>query len=199
MNKIKQPTQARSIEKKDKILKAGYKLICEKGYYNTNTAEIAKAAGVSSGIVYRYFKDKKDIFSQAVQKEAEVLFDFIFEKLNALTTKAEIQQLLPSIIDKLVYLHHFNEDEFRELKAMSLVDEDFSNFYIALEKKTCSFIADTLIRIGFESTNTKEKAYLIWQLIDNFCDQSILIQNSDLDLDFIYNQTITMVLAVLDA
>ena len=45
-NEIREPVQKRSIEKKEKIIKAGFDLICEKGYYNTNTAEIAKKAGV---------------------------------------------------------------------------------------------------------------------------------------------------------
>ena len=53
-NNIREPIQKRSIEKKEKIIEAGFDLICEKGYYNTNTAEIAKAAGVSTGIVYQY-------------------------------------------------------------------------------------------------------------------------------------------------
>ena len=49
-NEIREPIQKRSIEKKEKIIQAGFELICDKGYYNTNTAEIAKSAGVSTGI-----------------------------------------------------------------------------------------------------------------------------------------------------
>lgn len=41
-----------SLEKEEKIIKAGFDLMCKKGYYNTNTVEIAKFAGVSTGIVY---------------------------------------------------------------------------------------------------------------------------------------------------
>ena len=59
---IREPKQKRAIEKKEKIIKAGFDLICQNGYHNTNTAEIAKRAGVSTGIVYQYFKDKYDIF-----------------------------------------------------------------------------------------------------------------------------------------
>ena len=59
-NEVREPIQKRSIEKKEKIIKYGFDLICEKGYYSTNTAEIAKAAGVSTGLVYSYFNDKHD-------------------------------------------------------------------------------------------------------------------------------------------
>lgn len=59
---VREPRQKRSIEKKTKIIKVGLDLFCEKGFYHTNTVEIAKAAGVSTGTVYSYFKDKKDIY-----------------------------------------------------------------------------------------------------------------------------------------
>ena len=41
---IREPKQKRAIEKKEKIIKVGFDLICENGYYSTNTAEIAKKA-----------------------------------------------------------------------------------------------------------------------------------------------------------
>ena len=71
---IRKPIQKRSIEKKEKIIESGFELICKKGYYNTNTAEIAKNAGVSTGIIYQYFKDKHDIFIEALKKYADNIF-----------------------------------------------------------------------------------------------------------------------------
>jgi AcrR family transcriptional regulator len=71
---IRQPIQKRSIEKKEKIIEAGFNLICEKGYYNTNTAEIAKNAGVSTGIVYQYFKDKHDILIEGMKLYSSSIF-----------------------------------------------------------------------------------------------------------------------------
>ena len=59
---IREPQQERSIEKKNRIIEAGYELFSEISYYGTNTQEIAKRAGVSTGIVYGYFKDKRDKF-----------------------------------------------------------------------------------------------------------------------------------------
>ena len=58
---IRQPQQERSNEKKQKIIEASYELFTEVGYYKTNTSDIARRAGVSTGIVYSYFKDKRDI------------------------------------------------------------------------------------------------------------------------------------------
>ena len=93
---IREPVQKRSIEKKEKIIESGFELICKKGYYNTNTAEIAKNAGVSTGIVYQYFKDKHDIFIEALKKFADNIFypmlniplkDFDKNNLNMIVRK----------------------------------------------------------------------------------------------------------------
>jgi len=66
-HEVQVPRQKRAQAKKDAIVLASYGLFCEKGYYGTNTAEIAKRAGVSTGIVYRYFQDKKDILNAVVR------------------------------------------------------------------------------------------------------------------------------------
>lgn len=74
ITEIREPIQKRSIEKKEKIIKAGFDLICENGYYNIDTSKIAKSAGVSTGIVYQYFKDKHDIFIAGLEKYADNIF-----------------------------------------------------------------------------------------------------------------------------
>ena len=74
VDNIREPKQQRAIEKKDKIIEAGFNLICKNGYYNTNTAEIAKEADVSTGIVYQYFKDKNDILLEGLYKFGDTIF-----------------------------------------------------------------------------------------------------------------------------
>jgi len=43
------------------ILEAGLKLFAEKGYNGSTTAEIARAAGVADGTIFRHFPTKKDL------------------------------------------------------------------------------------------------------------------------------------------
>ena len=91
-NEIREPIQKRSIEKKEKIIKAGFELICEKGYYNTNTAEIAKAAGVSTGIVYQYFKDKHDIMYASINNGVQVIKNNNFSLFVNLNNDKDIEK-----------------------------------------------------------------------------------------------------------
>ncbi|MEO0071697.1 MAG: TetR/AcrR family transcriptional regulator [candidate division WOR-3 bacterium] len=52
----------KSIAKRDKILRAAFAVVCEKGYYETRLEDVAKVAGVAKGTVYLYFKDKPDLY-----------------------------------------------------------------------------------------------------------------------------------------
>lgn len=48
-------------ERRGQILHAAVKLFSDKGYYTTTIAQIAREAGVSTGLIYQYFGDKDDI------------------------------------------------------------------------------------------------------------------------------------------
>ena len=106
---IREPIQKRSIEKKEKIIESGFELICEKGYYNTNTAEIAKNAGVSTGIVYQYFKDKHDILIDALKKYADNIF---YPMLNVPANnfdKSNLNDIIRKMIDSFVQNHKLSK------------------------------------------------------------------------------------------
>ncbi len=48
-------------ERRGQIIRAAVKLFSEEGYYTTTIQQIARAAGVSTGLIYQYFRDKDDI------------------------------------------------------------------------------------------------------------------------------------------
>jgi len=53
----------RSDTKRQAILEAAFKVVAERGYYETRVDDIATAAGVAQGTVYLYFRDKPDIYA----------------------------------------------------------------------------------------------------------------------------------------
>lgn len=48
-------------ERRGQIVRAAVKLFSEEGYYTTTIQQIAREAGVSTGLIYQYFRDKDDI------------------------------------------------------------------------------------------------------------------------------------------
>ena len=50
----------------DAILDAAKQVFTRQGYEGTSIAAVAKVAGVSDGLIYRYFANKRDLLDQAL-------------------------------------------------------------------------------------------------------------------------------------
>src|SRR5918911_2760422 len=49
------------VAKRDAILRAAIDVFAERGYFNAQVADVARAAGVAAGTVYLYFRSKDDL------------------------------------------------------------------------------------------------------------------------------------------
>ena len=68
--------QQRTVENRKKLLCAAYSLFVNKGYYNTNTKEIARLAGVSIGNFYNYYQDKGEIYCALLEEYLCTIHNF---------------------------------------------------------------------------------------------------------------------------
>lgn len=87
-----------SDERKEKILEIGIEEFSSKGYENANINVIAKNAGISIGLMYKYFSTKEDLFVTCLQRGMDIL-DNTLEQImlsdDKLLSKAE--QLIRAI------------------------------------------------------------------------------------------------------
>ena len=125
---IREPIQKRSIEKKEKIIQAGFELICQKGYYSTNTAEIARVAGVSTGIIYQYFKDKHDILIEGIRTYADsIFFPMLFvanDNLKISIDSKNFSVILRKMINEFIQNHKLSQTAHEEIIAMTHSDKE---------------------------------------------------------------------------
>lgn len=61
------------MDAKSRILKAGARIVLEKGFYDTGLAEVLEAARVPKGSFYFYFKNKEDFGLQLIDTFADAL------------------------------------------------------------------------------------------------------------------------------
>lgn len=81
-----------SEERKEKILEVGIEEFAAKGFENANINVIAKNAGISIGLMYKYFSTKTDLFVTCIQRGMEILDNAIEEIIasdDKLIVKAE--------------------------------------------------------------------------------------------------------------
>lgn len=201
MSETRIPTQKRSIEKRNRIIEKGFYLMCEEGYYNTNTTQIAEYAGVSTGIIYQYFNDKKDIFIEGVKNYSEKI---MFPMLNVLETQKidinnmqNLKKLLHNIIDKFIESHTISKKSHEELIAMSHLDDDvsaiFKNSEINMTKKVVSLLEKNNIIID----NANEKVHIIIGIVDNLCHEIVYHKHSIINYDIMVDEVINIIIMLL--
>jgi TetR/AcrR family fatty acid metabolism transcriptional regulator len=61
-------TAQAALPKRDAILRAAIDVFAERGYFNAQVADIARAAGVAAGTVYLYFRSKDDLLISIFEK-----------------------------------------------------------------------------------------------------------------------------------
>ena len=131
-SEVREPRQKRAVEKKEKIIKAGFDLICKNGYHSTNTAEIAKEAGVSTGIVYQYFKDKRSIFLEALEEYGEGIF-FPMLNTNDRFIIEDFDRVMKDMIKQHIEEHKVSKIAHEEITAMIHSDEEVAKYYYRKE------------------------------------------------------------------
>ena len=168
---IREPKQKRAIEKKDKIIEVGFNLICEKGYHNINTAEIAKAAGVSTGIVYQYFNDKYDILIEGLNRYGEDIFFPMLKKDTFNLNKDNFDNTIRDMIKKYISNHKVSNIAHEEIMSMVHSDKNVAKFYYDRELEMTNIIKNILINNGFVDEHLNEKVHIMIGLIDNLCHE----------------------------
>ncbi len=178
---IRKPKQQRAIEKKEKIIEAGFNLICKNGYYNTNTAEIAQEAGVSTGIVYQYFKDKHDILIEGLEKYGEDIFYPILKNKDILFEKKDFDKLLKQMINHYIDNHKISTIAHEEITSMIHSDKKVAEYYYKRELEMTNTLKEILIHNKFSEEKLYEKVHITLGLIDNLCHEIIYHKHSEMN------------------
>ena len=194
---IRQPIQKRSIETKDKIIEAGFDLICNDGYYKTNTSKIAKKAGVSTGIIYQYFKDKKDIFLSGLDKYADDIFYPMLNISNVNFSKDNLPNIMKNMIKRYISNHKLSAIAHEEITAMTHSDKDVAFYFHKKEMEMTNKISNILIENNFKITNINEKVHIMIGLIDNLCHEIVYHKHKELDYDAMTDIVINEIVNIL--
>ena len=195
---IREPRQKRAIEKKERITEAGFNLICKNGYYNTNTAEIAKAAGVSTGIVYSYFTDKHDILLEGLKRFANSIFYPSVDFINDIEiNENNLEQIIREIISKFIKNHKLSKSAHEEITAMAHSDKDVANFFHENEIEMTNVVTGLLKKNGFESKDLMERVHIVIGLIDNICHETVYHKHKNINYDTMTNIVINEIVHIL--
>jgi len=177
----REPIKKSAQEKRKKIIECGFLLMCEKGYHNVSCIDIAKVSNVSTGIIYQYFNNKRDIFIEGIKKYSNDIMFPVIEELDNID-KRSIKDIVNSILDKFIESHKGVEKAHEEIMAMCCLDSEIASIYHNEEINTTRKIADNLAS-KYNISNINEKIHLIYGMLDNYCHEVIYHKHSILDYE----------------
>ena len=194
MTITRMPTQERSIEKRNRIIKTGFDLFCEKGYHNISTNEIAKKAGVSVGIIYQYFENKHDILLESMNYYSDsIMYPTLDSFENVDLSTNNLKEVLTNIVDYFIEHHTMKKEVHEELLALQYEDEEIGEIFKRKELHTVNVVCEILKRNGYKNKNLLEKVHISYNLIDNLCHDIIYHKHEDINYDEMKKEVISIV------
>lgn len=118
-------------EKQDRIINAAIKEFAQKGYNNASTNEIVKEAGISKGLLFHYFQNKKQLFLFLFDYCYEIIADEFYKKINLMETDF-FNRIRQAVLIKMELLTKY-PDIFKFIQDAYM--EDSTEIKVELEKK----------------------------------------------------------------
>ncbi len=165
MNEIKKPIQKRAIEKKQQLIQAARFVFNEKGYYDTYIKDITTKAGISTGLFYKYFKDKEIIYTTVIKdlldEEVNIVIQFKEDLLKLSDTKMVIRQYILRRVESLQYIQTRNEVLLKPL------NNEIKEYVQQKKELYMNAIADIVLSLHPDilQDNLKIRVLMIWNTL----------------------------------
>lgn len=142
-------------EKQQKIVEVAIEIFAEKGYASTSTSEIAKAAGVAEGTIFKHFGSKENLlYSVIVPFLMEAVPTMADEFIKDVLTKPyhSFESFLTAIIQNRLEFFQKNREIFKifvvELLTRDELREQFISFFQQAPTQHVNDILDTFKKRG---------------------------------------------------
>ncbi|MBX4263992.1 TetR/AcrR family transcriptional regulator [Clostridium estertheticum] len=194
---IRIPVQKRSIEKRKKIIDAALKIFNEKGYFNTNTAEIAKEAELATGSLYAYFKDKKDIFLEVTNLYGNAIYNHSVTELSKIKDTSDLDLIIKTTINIIIENHKIYSNFHQEMMTLCYIDNDIKYQVREQQKLLLNKYIEEFKFFNLNIKHSKEKYFLIYSLIEDTCHEIVYADKLILDRDVLIDECVKIIKKVL--
>lgn len=190
--KIRVPVQDRSKDKKNKIIESAYEIFSEVGFYNANTTDIAKRAGVSTGIVYGYFSDKHDILLYVIDIYISKISNPLQNYLTKIETPIDYRKVIEDFLNLAIELHKSNKNIHNILHSLATTDKDINEKFMVLEDNITIHVARQLGSSGVVVDGLKEKVHVAMNSIQSFAHEYVYDKHDYIDYEKMREDVVRM-------
>lgn len=156
---------------KNEILESAARLFQKWGYNKTTIEDIAKTAGKGKSSLYYYYKDKEQIFTEVVSREASAIFSAISERLKSChTAEAKLKAYIETYLNEVEKSSNLYNIVFGEIMGnvslLKRLDEQFSAMQAENVRKILEFGIKNGEFLLPENVDPTTVAYFIINAID---------------------------------
>lgn len=145
---VRVPQQARSRRTRERVLEAAVACFEESGYDKTTTAAIARRAGIAVGTLYGYFRDKRAILLELIDRTTNEIADYVVKGLDPDAWRdADPRENTRALIDAIFHTRSFNPGMQRIVWERFFKDSEVRAAMEAIEQRVQGALAELLARL----------------------------------------------------
>lgn len=193
--KVKKSTLIEEVRRKQ-IIDTAIQAIAQEGFAQTTIAEIAKRAGVSTGVITYHFKNKDDLLEQCVRKLFESPNAYVIEKVD---TQHTYTQKLKTFIEANIEFMLKNRSHstamvssFGAFNSETARHRILARQYTKIRKYLTRILEGGKSKGEFRDFPTETMAQLIFGTLEGLMNQWVLSEK-EIDLPLCSETLIDMV------
>jgi AcrR family transcriptional regulator len=149
------PLRGKPVQTRERLVAAAADLFNRFGFHGTDSNRIAKAAGYSTGVFYKHFKDKREAFLAAYEAWSASEWSAVFEAAASTSAPEELARRLVM----LAMSFHANWSGLRaSLLELVFTDPEVRRFYRSQRRRQLDIIAELRSKRGLEQRTREDYA-----------------------------------------
>jgi AcrR family transcriptional regulator len=150
-------------ERRRQLLEAGARVFTERSYDDASMAEVARAAGISKGLLYHYFPSKRDLFVATLEAAAAEL-----REITQPDPGTPIPDQLLAVLDAYLRWIEEHADSYVRLLESATGSDDVRSYMAQMRASTVERMLDVLVRSGDPAAVRTALHGFLW-FIDGAC------------------------------
>ena len=168
-------------ERKDQIVRATVECITKHGYHNFSMQDVARAAGVSKGIIHYYFLNKDDLMMSVLDRVAGDIESVLVEDMKSITDPAKKLEIFMSVSFDVVRstkeYYQVNMDFWTQINQKKEVRQVISRHYAKFRDTCAAVITEGIDADVFKKVNAHVYASFVISVIDGVSLQWLFDEN----------------------
>ena len=150
-------------ERRRQLLEAGTRVFTERSYDDASMADVARAAGISKGLLYHYFPSKRDLFVATLEAAAAELGE-----ITRPDPALPVAEQLVTVLDAYLSWIEEHADSYTKLLESATSSDDVRSYMAQMRASTVERMLGAIVRGGDPAAVRTALHGFLW-FIDGAC------------------------------